>query len=102
MNTSALQPTQTHSGLTAADAVVCWRLVVLATNDPLLLPRVLQKLAVPEIELHAAHYDAGVPGGGASVELIFATHAARARLAAVRMQKLIGMRDVTLEPAGNV
>jgi acetolactate synthase regulatory subunit len=79
-------------------AASCWRLQVAAVPEPLLLARVLQKFSVPEIELHAVCYAAFISADLARVELTFAARPERARLATARLQKLIGMQEVTLSP----
>lgn len=73
-----------------------WRLEITAASEPLLLARVLQKLAVPEIELRAVDYEAGAASGEARAILHFRAVVARARLAAARMEKLLSVRTVRL------
>jgi len=97
MTTSIQTPVLSAASL-SEPAVSRWRLQVEAAPDPRLLPRVLQKLAVPEIKLHAVHYAASTSAGPARIELTFAARPERARLATVRVQKLIGMRETALSP----
>jgi hypothetical protein len=82
-----------------ATEAASWHLHIVAMDEPLLLARVLQKLAVPEIGLRAVHFETGGPGGEARVALTFAAHPARARLAAVRVQKIIGVQALKLDRA---
>jgi hypothetical protein len=96
MNTPTPPPAQNEPGSPAGDSVTDWRLVAVAAHDPLLLARALQKIAVPEIELHAVRFETGGFGHPARLELVFSARADRARLASVRMQKIIGMQGVEL------
>lgn len=83
----------------AGDATACWRLIVVAgPEDSLVLARALQKLAVPEIELRRVQFETGGFGDPTRLELTFHARAERARLAAVRMEKLHAVRSVTLRP----
>ncbi len=101
MKTSA-QPPVAPTAPVVEPAVPCWRLQIAAAPDPLLLPRVLQKLAVPEIALHTVHYAAATPAGGSRIDLTFAARPERARLATVRLQKLIGLHEAVLGPIGGL
>lgn len=90
-------PVPSHPALAVTgDETAAWRLVITGESEPLLLARILQKLTVPEIELHSAHYEAGE----ARVGLTFTARPVRARLAKVRLEKIIGVRTVTLGPFG--
>jgi len=100
-----MKPTPASSSCSADPAPAdspAWHVTVSAENEPLLLARVLQKFAVPEIELQAAHYEADGPGGTARVVLDIRASAARARLAASRLHRLLQVRHVELAagPAG--
>lgn len=75
-----------------------WRLQVTAAPEPLLLARLLQRLAAPEIALAAADYDSGAASGEARATLAFAACAARARLATARVAKLMSVRTAVLSP----
>ncbi len=76
-----------------------WLLEIIAEPEPLLLARLLQKLAVPELELLGAEYEAGLAGGVARAMLRFHAVEPRARLTAARIGKLISVRTVTLRQA---
>ncbi|SDS05321.1 hypothetical protein [Opitutus sp. GAS368] len=80
----------------------CWRLHAVATDEPLLLARVLQKLAVPEIGLRAVHFETGGPGGEAQVVLAFVARPERARLVAARLRNLVCMRSVDLSASARL
>ena len=99
MNTSAPVLRPDIPAAPEGDAPGRWRLLILAAGEPLLLSRILQKLTVPEIELRAARYDCGPPDADARVELTLLTRPARARLAAVRLQKIVGVQAVDLREA---
>lgn len=72
-------------------------IVLAADPEPLLLPRVLQKFAVPNIELLAVTYDAHWAHLPATIEIRFRTSPARARLTAAKLRKLVLVREVTLK-----
>jgi hypothetical protein len=95
-------PTLTPSDPQAATEATCWRLHAVATDAPLLLARILQKFAVPEIELRAVHFESSGLGGEAQAVLAFVARPARARLAAARLQNLVGMRSVDLQPSARL
>jgi len=80
----------------AETVIATWRLEITAAPEPLLLARVLQKLAVPEIELLAVDYAAGTAAGEACTTLHIRAAAARARLATVRIEKLVSVRATLL------
>lgn len=93
-----IQSTEPNAHATTPESPL-WRLQIDAEPEPLLLSRILQKLAVPEIELRTAHYEAGTQGRGARAELTFCAVSSRARLVAVRLRKIVGMERVTLQAA---
>ncbi len=76
------------------DETAAWRLVVTGESEPLLLARVLQKLAVPEIAVTQVRLE--VNGPASRAELIFRARAPRAHLAAVRLEKILAVREVVL------
>lgn len=92
-----IPPVESNPSAASASANA-WRVTVRAENEPLLLARILQKFTIPEIEVRAARYEAGPPGGGAHVELQITAQAGRARLAVIRMSKLICVRRAELLP----
>lgn len=71
----------------------------MAATEPLLLSRVLQKLAVPEIGLLAVRFETGA-GSDSSLELEFTARPERARLVAARLRKIVGVHGVGLRPLG--
>lgn len=74
-----------------------WRLHVLARgHDPLVVARVLQKVAVPEIELEGVAYTRE-PG---HVELTVTCSAARAELTRQKLERLADVRGATLQSVG--
>lgn len=81
----------------AGDETAAWRLIITGESEPLFLARALQKLAVPEITVMQVRYE--VAGTTSHAELCFQARAPRARLAAVRLEKLIGVRSVALSEA---
>lgn len=80
--------------------LLSWRLEVVAGPEPLLLARLLQKLAVPGIRLSAVRYEAGVAASVARVSLRLQAAPGRARLVAARCEKLLSVRSVHLVPDG--
>ncbi len=77
-------PALWHEAATARD----WTIVVRGATDRLLLPRVLQKLAVPEVEVRALRYRVEDAAGAAGIELTCRTGEPRARLVARRLATL--------------
>ena len=75
-------------------ALAVWHVKVVARAHPLLLPRILQKLAVPDIELWEVRYRAGAPCG-----LCIRTTAARVRLTSAKLQTLMGVERVEVHAA---
>lgn len=76
-----------------------WQLSVAADPEPLLLPRLLQKLAVPEVALQGVRFDAGGPASPARAELVFAAAAVRATLVTARVRRLMPVRSAFLTSA---
>lgn len=73
-----------------------WRLSVHAAgHDPLVLARVLQKAAVPEIALEAAAYTRAP----AALELTLACTAARAELTRRKLERLADVERAVLRPS---
>ncbi len=73
-------------------------IMLTADNEPLLLTRVLQKFAVPDIQLVAVTYDAHWPYLPATIEIRFRTSPARARLTAAKLRKVVVVRTAELKP----
>jgi acetolactate synthase regulatory subunit len=69
------------------------------TCDPLLLARVLQKLAIPTVTLCAVRYDTVSDERPARAELVICTTRAWAELLAGKLLKLVAVRDVSLRTA---
>ena len=95
MQTSAPSPNTVAPEPVAA----YWHMQLAAAQEPLLLSRVLQKLAVPEIELLAVRLETGA-GADAQLDLEFAASPERARLVASRIRKIVGGHGVGLRPLG--
>ena len=75
--------------------VARWRLSIQAAGaDPLVLARVLQKAAVPEVELDAAHYIRE----SARLELTVTCSEARAELTRQKLERLFDVRHALLQP----
>jgi len=81
-----------------ATAPVHWTIQIDATSEQLLLARILQKLAVPEIELHTVHFVAGRAGSPARVAVGIWAAPAWAELVARRLRKLVHVHRVELHP----
>lgn len=77
------------------------RLALRGRPDRLLLARVLQRLSVPEVELHAVRYVAAGPAADSRIEAEFTATAARARLIGRRLAQLPGVGQVAIAPAGD-
>jgi hypothetical protein len=73
-------------------------LAVEAVGDPLLLPRVLQKLAVPEITVLTVHCETDETNRTANIEVRFRATPSRAHLTSLKMEKIISIRKVALLP----
>ncbi|HEX7631693.1 MAG TPA: hypothetical protein VF388_06150 [Lacunisphaera sp.] len=96
-------PLPIESSPSAVSASVdVWCVTVRAEDEPLLLARILQKFTIPEIAVQTAHYEAVRPSGDARVELQIRAQPDRARLAPIRMRKLICVREAELRPAGDL
>jgi len=77
------------------EAVAIWSIGIEAGPDPLLVPRVLQKLAVPDIELLGLNSPAGkwyLMRG-----CMCACRGALARLAVAKLRKLVMVREARLD-----
>lgn len=75
-----------------------WSIAVVAGQDPALVQRVLQKLAVPEIELLGLTFARG--GVNASIQLEIRCTAARAELAVSKLGKLWPVNEIVLARKG--
>lgn len=84
-----------------AGGTPAWHVTVLADHGPLVLARVLQKFAVPEIKLIAAHYTVEETDGATEVRLVIRAHSHRARLAASRLGSVLHVRSVKLAEAAS-
>lgn len=74
-----------------------WSIAVAASNDPLVLPRVLQKLAMPEIGILAVDYQVRETDAVTTTVLQVRATAARARLVANKLRRLAFVSTVSLE-----
>lgn len=64
--------------------------------ERLWLARILQRLSVPEVEVHAVRFVAAAGDGDSHAEVDFAASAARARLLQRRIAQLPGVHAVAL------
>src|SRR5882672_3672243 len=78
------------------EAATVHTITITAENEPLLLARILQKFAVPDIELLTVKFTAGEPNAEATAEVRFRTAPARALLTAAKLRKLIFARRVDI------
>jgi hypothetical protein len=76
MNPSA--PNQFPADFPGASETDSWRWHIVAVDDPFLLAHILQKLAVPEIDLHAVQSETGGAGSEAQGVQVFIARRARA------------------------
>lgn len=76
------------------EEIAVWSIAIEAGPDPLLVPRVLQKLAVPEIELLGLTFSAGKMVSYLRIHV--RCRGALARLAVVKLQKLVMVHEVRL------
>lgn len=83
---------------TVHDAAVStlWRVAIIGRAEPLLLPRILQKLAVPDIELLEVCYAVESATGRARCELCIHTTAARVELTAAKLRKIVTVERVEI------
>lgn len=78
-------------------APVRWCAMIAASPEPLMLPRLLQKLICQGGEMGGVNYERRA--GGAEVTLRFTLPAGRAYRLAQLWRALMGVREVTLEAA---
>jgi hypothetical protein len=69
-----------------------------ADSEPLLLPRVLQKFAIPEITMLTVHYEMDEMNRTTNIEVRFRATPSRAQLTSMKMEKIISIRKVALLP----
>jgi acetolactate synthase regulatory subunit len=69
-----------------------------ADNEPLLLPRVLQKFAVPAITVLTVHCETNEINRTTNIEVRFRATPGRAQLTSMKMEKIISIRKVALLP----
>ncbi len=82
-----------YSTVHDSEARVLMRYTIRASSDGLLLPRILQKFAVPDVTLVTVRFDRAAES---RVALTACLPPARGRLIAERVRKLIAVREVTL------
>src|SRR6478752_4051531 len=67
-------------------------------SEPLLLPRVLQKLAVPEITMLTVQCGTDERSRTTRIEVRFRATTSRAELTSLKMEKIVSIRKVVLLP----
>ena len=77
-------------------AFIVQTIVIKAENELLLLTRILQKFAVPDVELLAVRFDASQAAMPVLVEVCFRTTPARGRLTAGKLRQLITVQSVEI------
>jgi acetolactate synthase regulatory subunit len=91
----ATQPSRSPTVHEPADAAV-HQLTLHCDHDPLLLQRILQKCAVPEIHVRSVRYTVESPEAETHIDLHLRCTPARAALTAEKLRKLTRVRGVAV------
>ena len=84
-----------HPTVHEAEEVAVWSIGIEAGSDPLLVPRILQKLAVPDIELLGLNFSSGNTVSYARVHV--RCRGALVRLVAKKLRQLVMVREARVE-----
>jgi hypothetical protein len=93
-NCETTNPRPRHPTVHEPEDVTFWSVCIEAGPDPLLVPRVLQKLAVPEIELLGLNFSQGEIVSYLRVHV--RCRGALVRLAVAKLRKLVMVREARL------